>query len=128
MPIAFQIRKFLELPNVFDKIMLNTAKILEQEDTEHFIQCDLWKDKLKNYKPDQIVIPYHFYGDGVQLNNPLGPHFKTGEQQACYYSLPTIPSEYQSRIENIFVAQLYPGMNIFCCQETYLKNRFSNNA
>lgn len=110
MPIEFQIKKFFELPNVFEKVKLNTIKLQEGNKIDHFIKGRLWKNKLKSYKPDQVVIPFHFYGDGAQTNNPLGPHAKPGEQQFNYYSFPTIPTEYVSRLENIFVAQIYPGM------------------
>lgn len=110
MPIEFQMKKFLELPNVLEKIKLNTLNIQRENKLNHFIQGKLWKEKLKNYKPDQLVIPFHFYGDGVQINGPLGPHSVSGEQQLNYFSFPTIPYEYQSRLETIFVAQLYPGI------------------
>lgn len=110
MPIKFQIRKFFELPKVYEKVMLNTTKLQEGDQLDHFIKGSLWKQKLKNYKPDDVVIPYHFYGDGVQINNPLGSHLKSGEEQCNYYYFPTIPYEYQSRLDNMFVAQFYPGM------------------
>lgn len=111
MPIEFQIKKFFELPNVLKKVQLNTSKIREGTKLDHFIKGRLWKEKLKNYKPDQVVIPFHFYGDGAQINNALGPHTKSGEQQLNYYSFPTIPTQYLSRLENIFVAQIYPGID-----------------
>lgn len=109
MPISFQIKKFFELPDVFEKLRSNTLKLQQENKLNHFINGKLWKEKLKSYEPGEIVIPYHFYGDGLQINNPLGPHMKPGEQQCNYYTFPTIPSQYQSRLENIFVAQLYPG-------------------
>lgn len=52
------------------------------------------KQKLSNYEPDQLVIPFHFHGDGVQLNNALGAHLASGEQQMNYFIFPTIPNEY----------------------------------
>lgn len=110
MPIEFQIKKFFELPNVYEKVKLNTIKIQQGNDLDHFIKGKLWKEKIKTYKPDQVVIPFHFYGDGAQVNNPLGPHAKSGDQHLNYYSFPIIPYEYQSRLENIFVAQFYPGI------------------
>lgn len=113
MPIQFQIRKFFELPNVFEKVKSNTNKILEGNKLDHFIKGRLWKDKIKSYKPDQVVIPFHFYGDGAQINNALGPHTKSGEEQFNYYTFPTIPTECVSRLENIFVAQIYPGMHVY---------------
>lgn len=109
MPIAFQIRKFLELPNVMTRIMANTDRIIKGKGLNHFIKGKLWQEKIKNYKPDDMVIPYHFYSDGAVFNNPLGPHAKSGEQQFNYYSFPTVPGECQSRLQNIFVGQIYPG-------------------
>ncbi len=126
MPINFQIKKFFELSDVFEKVRLNTFKL--QQDFEkdkklnHFINGKLWREKLKSYEPDQIVIPFHFYGDGVQINNPLGPHAKPGEQQCNYYTFPTVPSQYQSRLENIFVAQLYPGDYFYIVHYTDVHN------
>lgn len=112
MPISFQIKKFLELPNVFEKIRKHTEELMMQNTLSNFINGTLWKEKLKSYKEDDFVIPYHFYVDAAQLNHPLGPHCAKGAEEFNYYSFPSIPTQYQSRLENIFVASLYPG-NIF---------------
>lgn len=112
MPISFQIKKFLEIPGVFEKIRKNTEEIDMQNNLSNFINGSLWKEKLKSYKKGDFVIPYHFYVDAAQLNHPLGPHCAKGAEEFNYYSFPTIPTQYQSRLENIFVASLFPG-NIF---------------
>lgn len=115
MPIEFQIKQFFELPNVFEKVKLNTEKLLQGPELDHFIKGRVWKEKLEHFDPDQIVIPFHFYGDGAQFNNSLGPHTKMGEQHLNYFSFPTIPYQYHSKLKNIFVAQLYPGKEIHPC-------------
>lgn len=125
MPIEFQIQKFFEMKNVFKKVKLYTAKMQEGEKIDHFIKGRLWKEKMKNFRPDQVAIPFHFYGDGVEVNNPLGPHSKSGEQQFNYFSFPTIPAEYASRLENIFVAQIYPGMR--CCNIEIIRTKSRRN-
>lgn len=112
MPIAFQLKSFLELPDIFSQILTNTANIQRQPKLNHFINGKLWKEKLKNFTNNEIVIPYHFYVDGAQLNNPLGPHISKGEENFNYIILPTIPAEYQSRLHNIFVTSLFHGMLI----------------
>lgn len=109
MPISFQIKKFLELPGVFKKMFDNAAKIKQNGKLNHFINGSVWKEKMKNFDADQIVIPYFYYSDGAQLNHPLGPHTRKGAEDFHYYSFPTIPSEYQSKLENIFVSYLFPG-------------------
>lgn len=77
------------------------------------IKGSVWQSKISNYGDGQIVIPYNFYVDGVQMNNPLGPHTSLGLQNLNYFSFPTIPSEYQARLNNIMVASLYQGMQNF---------------
>lgn len=110
MPIAFQIKKFFELPHVLEKVRNNTIEIQQQNKLSNFITGTLWQEKLKHYKTDDIVIPYHFYVDAAQINHPLGPHCVKGSEEFNYYSFPTIPTEYQSRLENIFAAALFPGI------------------
>lgn len=112
MPISFQIKKFLEIPGVFRKMHENAANIKREGKLNHFINGSLWKEKMKNFDENQFVIPYHYYCDGAQLNHPLGPHIRTGSQDFQYYFFPTVPTEYQSRLENIFLAHLFPGMII----------------
>lgn len=114
MPISFQIKKFLELPGVFKKILENAANIKRNGKLNHFINGSLWKEKIKNFDKNQIVIPYHYYSDGAQLNHPLGPHIRKGSEDFQYYSFPTIPTEYQSRLENIFLSYLFPGESVWC--------------
>ncbi len=111
------------MKDVFKKVKLYTAKMQEGEKIDHFIKGRLWQEKIKNFGPDQVVIPFHFYGDGVEVNNPLGPH--SGEQQFNYFSFPTIPAEYASRLENIFVAQIYPGMR--CCSIGIIRTKSRRN-
>ncbi len=109
MPIGFQIEKFLELPGVFDKMLENDANIRRGGKLNHFINGSLWKKKMEDFGENRIVIPYHYYSDGAQLNHPLGPHIRKGSEDFQYYSFPTIPFQYQSRLENIFLSHLFPG-------------------
>ncbi len=109
MPLSFQIKKFFEIPEVFEKIRKNTEALQSQNKLNNFINGSLWKEKLESYKEDDFVIPFHIYADGAQLNHPLGPHCSNGAETLNYYSFPTIPTQYQSRLENIFVAALFPG-------------------
>lgn len=109
MPISFTLKKFFELPKVFERIEAHTNKISEDGKLNHFINGRLWKKKLENFDKDDTVIPYFLYVDGAQMNNPLGPHCTKGLLDLNYITLPTIPTEYQSKLENIFVASISPG-------------------
>ncbi|KAG4079223.1 hypothetical protein HA402_012659 [Bradysia odoriphaga] len=108
LPMEFQIKKFLELPNVFEKIDSYTKEVRRQGKLNHFINGESWKAKLQAYDLNEHVIPIIIYFDGAQINNALGSHYKLGNEMFIYYSFPTIPPEYNSRLENIFVALLHP--------------------
>ncbi|KAK3932245.1 3-deoxy-manno-octulosonate cytidylyltransferase [Frankliniella fusca] len=69
------------------------------------MQCPLWQQRRARYSLDQIVFPLFIYSDGVECNNPLGSHSKVLD--AIYASLPCLPPECQSAIENIFLVHLY---------------------
>lgn len=108
MPIEFQIRKFLELPNVFERIESHMKEVRKEGKLNHFINGKLWKAKLQAYDPNDHVIPIHIYFDAAQINNALGSHWKLGNEMFVYYSVAGVPPEYSSRLENIFVASLHP--------------------
>lgn len=112
MPIKHQIKKFFELPGVYKKITDYHAAIRQEGKLNHFINGELWNNVLKHFDDDQIVLPYFYYADGAQLNHPIGPHCKKGQQDFHYFSF-LIPTQYQSRLENIFVSYLLPGMKSF---------------
>lgn len=94
------------MKDVFKVIMAHTNKIKTDNQLNHFINGELWKSKLSAFSDDQTVIPYHLYCDDTQVNNVLGSHCSPGLQNCVYYSLPTIPAQYGSRLDNIFVALL----------------------
>lgn len=106
MPIKFQIKKFLEQADNFNTIAENMNKIRSQNSLNHFINGALWKSKLSAFSEDQIVIPYHLYCDEAQMNNVLGTHCIPGLQNCVYFSFPTTPVQYASRLQNIFVGML----------------------
>lgn len=108
-PIQFTLKKFFELPHVFNKIEAHTKELREGKRLNHFVNGKLWNKKLENFDDNQTVIPYFLYTDGVQINNSLGPHCTKGSLGMSYITFPTIPTEYQSRLENIFLASVCPG-------------------
>lgn len=84
--------------------MDHTNKIRSANVLNHFINGTLWKTKLEAYGEDQIVFPFHLYSDDTQLNGLLGTHCAPGLEDCVYYSFPTIPSQYASRLKNIHPA------------------------
>lgn len=114
MPINFQIQSFFELPRVFEKLQSNTDSIKKNGSLNHFINGELWQSKLKHFGKDDVVIPYHLHIDDTQTNNALGTHTTNGDLTCVYYSFPTMPNEYSSRLENIFTAQVFESRLSHC--------------
>ena len=70
---------------------------------ENFVQGSLWRNKVKNNFADKTVFPLFVYFDDYEINNPLWSHKTIHKLGAVYYSIPCLPPEVNSLIENIFV-------------------------
>lgn len=134
MPLEFQFKKFFELPDVFRRTQ-EYAKSVREQNLGHFINAKLWKKKLESFKPEDVVIPFHLHTDDVQTNNALGSHRSAGLETCTYYSFPTVPPEYNSRLQNIFVAQIFSSytnkkFGNFCCFNTMISqlNKFGQDG
>ncbi|KYN36156.1 hypothetical protein ALC56_09492 [Trachymyrmex septentrionalis] len=60
----YNIRIFLELPRVFNKILSYMNKKLERSDgsiIEYLIQAKLWQEKIKPKFPDKFLLPIGCY-------------------------------------------------------------------
>lgn len=106
------LKKFLELPNVFDKIM--TYKEREQARTDNcvssYVRSEHWK-KIESRFKGEIVWPLFKFIDDVELNAPLGPHTLINKIGAVYYQIGCMPPEYASKLENIFVSQIHNSLD-----------------
>ncbi len=107
MPLRFQFKSFFELPKVFELTQSYANEILKDTNRSHFINSETWQKKIKSFNSNDTVIPFHLFIDDTQVNNALGSHRSKGLETCTYYSFPTIPPQYSSRLENIFVAQLF---------------------
>lgn len=107
MPISFQFKSFFESGAVFKKVKENTDNIVNDGQLNHYINGTSWKAKRGNFGRDDLVIPFHLHIDDTQTNNSLGTHKENGIQTCVYYSFPTIPNEYLSRLDNIFTAMMF---------------------
>ncbi|KAK3928327.1 Adenylate kinase 9 [Frankliniella fusca] len=75
----------------------------------NIVQGKAWKGKCSNFKEGEIVIPINVYFDEVEPNSALGPHC---EPLGCtYVSIPVLPPECVSKLENIFLAVLFDADN-----------------
>lgn len=71
MPISKSLKCFLELPNVFSKLMsyVRKVEISNPDIIDHFLKAKLWKN-IKSKFVGKIVIPLTIYFDNLEINNP----------------------------------------------------------
>lgn len=103
-PLKKVLKKYLELPYVFDSIINNIRK-LSTDGIEIFtsvIQGKLWKEILGRFDGNKIVFPIIIYFDDFVINNPLGSHKALNKLGAIYCSIAGLPPEFASLLENIF--------------------------
>lgn len=113
MPIKFQIKSFFELPNILNVTIENQKTMQNHSSIINFVNSDTFANKLSNFSPNDIVIPYFLYCDDFQINNALGTHVFS--ICAFYYSFPTIPQHLLSKLNFIFPCAYISSKALKCC-------------
>lgn len=110
-PMTSTLKTFLELPHVFDNICNHQNKILTVSKKENcllsLINTSFWQTVIEKYPPNDIVFPLVLYFDDFETINPLGSHAGCHKMGVIYFTIPTIPPAYSSRLENIFFGQIF---------------------
>ena len=105
-PLRESFKKFLELPNCLDDILTYTESLqLETETISNFMQGELWKLKLQKFSHEDTVLPIFIFFDDFECNNALGPN--SGKLGGVYATLPCLPPECRSALDNIFLSLLF---------------------
>lgn len=73
----------------------------------NFIQGELWQEKIKKHFEDKFVLPLFIYYDDIEINNPLGTHAVLQKLGAVYFTIPCLPPEFRSTLDNIFLSLLF---------------------
>lgn len=96
------LKSFFELPHIFSNT-INYVSKLENSSLviSNYIQGSLWQERKQEFK-GKIVLPLFLYYDDYEPNNALGSHRGISKIGAVYASIPCLPPELQSKIENIF--------------------------
>lgn len=105
-PIKLILKKFLELPNVFNSIIeyINECKnnITLLTSVYH---GELWKST--EFKQNEFILPIALFFDDFEINNPLGSRKSIHKLGAVYLTLLGLPPQYSSNLNNIFLMQLH---------------------
>lgn len=91
------------MANVFtDTIHYVNQLTFENNAIENFVQGTQWKHQIMG--DQKLILPLFIYYDDFEPCNVLSSH--SGEQKlgAVYASIPCIPPQYQSLLENLFLA------------------------
>lgn len=105
--LAIKLKKFLELPQVYDNIFSYIEKETSSQETITSIyQGSLW-NSIKTSFAGQMVFPIFLFFDDFEPCNALGSRAGLYKIGAVYISLACIPPEFSSSLENIFLAQLF---------------------
>lgn len=106
-PIKIVLKKFLEIPNVFSTITTYIEQCKKGNTIiTSIIQSTFWQS-IEKFAGDKVILPLVIFFDDIEINNPLGSHKSINKLGAVYCSIPCLPDEYSSRLENIFLLQLH---------------------
>ncbi|XP_062555940.1 uncharacterized protein LOC134220838 isoform X2 [Armigeres subalbatus] len=109
-PIEFQVRSFFETGDVLKKTVENTSHYDQLANNAHFVNGHIWGNIKTKYCEQNLkqninyILPIWLYADEFEINDPLSSHNKTDSVCGIYYSFPTVPDDYKSKLCNIFVA------------------------
>lgn len=98
--------------------IINTDNSLLYDNKVYTNVCDgtIW-NSIRQYYDGQIVIPLFLYYDDFETGNPLGTAAGIYKVGALYGSIATLPPQYASSLENIFLIQL-----IYSSDKTHFGN------
>lgn len=111
MPVKEIIKKFLELPDVLEKILENQIKSSLGTKYRNIINGNVWKN-IKCLYSGKNCIPIALYCDEFLTDSPVGPHAKDTKLNAFYFSFPTLPDFVATNLSNIFVALLHCSKDV----------------
>ena len=121
-PLPALLKKFFELPNVLVET-LNYMSLLESTENNEFsniIQTELWKNKTAGI--EEIVLPIFLYEDDFECGNPLGSHATIYKMAGMYLSLPCLPPQFRSKLDNIFLVQIAHAQDIASNPDSVIYN------
>ena len=94
------------MPGVYVRIQNYMNELENSPKIKNFIQGTLWKD-LRQEFDGKIVLPLHLHFDDYEPDNSLGSHHTEHALGALCATIPCLPPEFQSSLDNIFSLTLY---------------------
>lgn len=105
-PLKLILKKFLELPNVYLKILTHIEETKKSISLTSTFQIDFWKSIEENAN-DKFILPLILYFDDLEINNLLDSCKNKKKFGVVYCAIGNLPNEFSSLLENIFLVQLH---------------------
>lgn len=107
--LAQTLKSFLALPGVLSSLCTYLGSLENDILSCNIVQGDLWKllKSDKTISDDELLLPLVIYFDEFETCNPLGPRAGIHKLGAVYASIPCLPPQVISQLENIFLVQLF---------------------
>ena len=107
-PPSKTLKKFLELPNVFEETVSYMESLDKDSDImENIIQGSLWQEDILPKFGDKLVFPLNMSYDDFETNKDLGSHAVVHKLGAVHIQIASLPPVFQSALENMFLTALF---------------------
>lgn len=104
-PLETILKKFLQLPGVYNKIKCNIQEEGNSEIMTSVFKSKIWHSMKQQYGNE--VLPFILYYDELEINNPLGTHRGLHKLGIVYCTIGGINKQFASMLENIFLVQIH---------------------
>lgn len=105
-PLKLVLKRFLEVSDIYVRITSYIEHVTKSKSFVSVCQTDFWKS-AEETASGKFILPLVLYFDDLEINNPLGSRKTINKIGAVYCSIASLPREFSSLLENIFVVQLH---------------------
>ncbi len=125
-PLRETLKNFFEVDDIFSRTLFYMDQLMENQSNSssqvitNFIQGEYWKEIRSNYSSEKIVLPLIIYFDEFEVDNALGSHAGLNKIGGVYCSVPCLPIEFQSKLENIFLVILFNVLDRKSTEDIFL--------
>ena len=87
---------------------------LDKSDLSSVIQSETWKSKIKpcHFEGNCLSFPIDLFYDDFEVGNPLGSHSGVHKLGAIYATIPLLPVQFSSQLENILLVALFHASDL----------------
>lgn len=110
--LIFNIKLFLELPNVLKEILEYQKKVYDSHELINIINGTIWQKVKQKFADNQIVIPVLQFNDDFVIDHHLSHRSQKTSIGGFYLIFPTLPPQFRSKLENILIAAIIKTVDL----------------